>query len=134
MKNSILQTARVFQRVLPILTGVLLLVNLIEPLLLQQYYTWFSGSAILDPLIGALAGSVSFGIPITSYIVGGELLQKGVALGAVTAFIMAWTTVGVVMVPLEATFFGLRFTLIRNIINFFMAILMAVVMVSILNV
>ncbi len=129
MKKSIQQTARVFSTVIPILVGVLLLVNLIETLLRNQYQKWFSGNILLDPLIGAFAGSISFGIPVTSYIVGGELLEKGVTLGAVTAFIMAWTTVGLVMMPLESSFFGKRFTLLRNGVNFIFAIIIAIAVV-----
>ena len=40
----------------------------------------------MDPLIGALAGSISFGVPVTSYIIGGELLEEGVSLMFVLHF------------------------------------------------
>lgn len=126
MKKALLQTVGVFKIALPILTGVLLLINLLDPLLQSRYAQWFTGNYLLDPLIGALAGSISFGIPITSYIAGGELLAKGVSLLAVTAFIMAWTTVGLVMLPLEASFLGKKFALARNGLNFVFAILIAV--------
>jgi uncharacterized membrane protein YraQ (UPF0718 family) len=116
----------VFKTALPILLGVLLLINLLDPLLQSRYRQWFTGDYLADTLIGALAGSISFGIPITSYIVGGELLAKGVSLLAVTAFIMTWTTVGLVMLPLEASFLGRKFALVRNALNFFFAILIAV--------
>jgi uncharacterized membrane protein YraQ (UPF0718 family) len=126
MKKAFLQTLGVFKIALPILTGVLLLINLLDPILQSRYQQWFTGNYLLDPLIGALAGSISFGIPITSYIAGGELLAKGVSLLAVTAFIMAWTTVGIVMLPLEASFLGKKFALARNGLNFVFAILIAV--------
>ena len=126
MKNAFLQTLGVFKIALPILTGVLLLINLLDPILQTRYAQWFTGNYLLDPLIGALAGSISFGIPITSYIAGGELLAKGVSLLAVTAFIMAWSTVGIVMLPLEASFLGRRFALARNGLNFVFALLIAV--------
>jgi hypothetical protein len=126
MKKALLQTVGVFIIALPILTGVLLLINLLDPLLQSRYAQWFTGNYLLDPLVGALAGSISFGIPITSYIAGGELLAKGVSLLAVTAFIMAWTTVGLVMLPLEASFLGKKFALARNGLNFLFALLIAV--------
>ncbi|MDH3359437.1 MAG: permease [Desulfobulbaceae bacterium] len=119
------KTLTLFKTVLPILVGMLLLINLLNPLLESRYSQWFTGHYLHDTLIGAVAGSISFGIPITSYIVGGELLAKGVSLLAVTAFILAWTTVGVAMLPLEAAFLGKKFALIRNILNFFFAILLA---------
>ena len=119
------KTITLFKTVLPILVGMLLLVNLVNPLLESRYSQWFTGHYLHDTLIGALAGSISFGIPITSYIVGGELLGKGVSLLAVTAFILAWTTVGVAMLPLEAAFLGKRFALFRNLLNFLFSILLA---------
>jgi hypothetical protein len=126
VRKSFFQTVTVFKTALPILLGVLLLINLLDPLLRSRYRQWFTGDYLADTLIGALAGSISFGIPITSYIAGGELLAKGVSLLAVTAFIMTWTTVGLVMLPLEASFLGRKFALVRNALNFFFAILIAV--------
>ncbi len=128
------KTVALFQAVLPILVGMLLVINLLDPLLAGRYRTLFTGHYLHDTLIGAGAGSVSFGIPITSYIVGGELLGKGVSLLAVTAFILAWTTVGVAMLPLEAAFLGKRFALFRNVLNFFFAIFLAGLTVATLGV
>ena len=126
MRKAFFQTIGVFRIALPILTGVLLLINLLDPILQSRYSQWFTGDYLGDTLIGALAGSLSFGIPITSYIAGGELLTKGVSLLAVTAFIMSWSTVGLVMLPLEASFLGKKFALIRNAVNFCFAVLVAV--------
>jgi len=128
------KTLALFRTVLPILAGMLLLLNLLNPLLASRYAEWFTGHYLHDTLIGAVAGSISFGIPITSYIVGGELLGKGVSLLAVTAFLLAWTTVGVAMLPLEAAFLGKRFALIRNALNFFFAIALAALTVATLGV
>lgn len=126
MRKAFFQTIGVFKTALPILVSVLLLINLLDPILQSRYSQWFTGDYLGDTLIGAVAGSLSFGIPITSYIAGGELLVKGVSLLAVTAFIMSWSTVGLVMMPLEASFLGRKFTLIRNAVNFCFAILIAV--------
>lgn len=115
------------------IVGIFLLVNLINLVLEGQYSKVFTNNWLLDPLLGAGIGSISFGMPLTSYVVGGELLKQGVSLIAVTAFILAWTTVGVLMLPLEAKFLGKRFAITRNIINFFFAIIIAVLTVAILN-
>lgn len=133
MKQAFLQTAKVFKTVLPMLCGILLLVSLFNQLFKDNYQQWFSGNFILDPLIGAIAGSISFGIPITSYIAGGELLHAGVSLLAVTAFIMSWTTVGLIMIPLEASSLGKRFAIVRNLINFIFSLLVAIATVTTLK-
>lgn len=118
---------------MPMLTGVLLLVSLLHQFFKNNYQHWFSGNLILDPFIGAIAGSISFGMPVTSYVAGGELLHAGVSLLAVTAFIMSWTTVGLIMIPLEASALGIRFAIIRNILNFIFALIVAISTVSTLK-
>jgi len=118
---------------LPIMFSVLLLVNLVLPLGKDYYLKLFSGNLLTDPLMGAAAGSLSFGIPITSYIIGGELLLAGISLVAITAFIMTWTTVGVVMLPLEGKYLGKKFAIIRNGVNFVFSIVIAILTVATLN-
>jgi len=133
MKQAFFKTTQLFKTVLPMLTGVLLLVSLLHQFFKNNYQNWFSGNLILDPFIGAIAGSISFGMPITSYVVGGELLYAGVSLLAVTAFIMSWTTVGLIMIPLEASVLGIRFAITRNILNFIFALIVAISTVSTLK-
>ena len=113
--------------------GILLLINLLSPFLKNYYATIFTGNYFLDPLIGALVGSISFGIPITSFIISGELLKEGVSLLAVSAFILTWSTVGVAMLPLEISFLGKRFAIYRNLINFLFGIIIAILTILTLN-
>ena len=133
MNSALRKTIVNLKTALPIIGGVFLLVNLINPLFEGLYDKIFTGNLVIDPLVGAVAGSISFGIPLTSYVVGGELLGKGVSLVAITAFIVTWSTVGVAMLPLEAKYLGRRFAVWRNAVNFFMAIAIAVITVYTLN-
>ena len=132
--KAVFKTVQSFKTSLPIMIGILLLINLINLFARDYYSKLFTGNLILDPLIGALAGSFSFGIPITSYIVGGELLKEGISLIAITAFIMSWTTVGTIMMPLEATFLGKRFAFARNGLNFIFAIIISIITVLTLKI
>lgn len=132
-KNILIKSARTFKTSLPIMIGILLLINLVNLSVKNYYSSIFTGNLLLDPFIGALAGSFSFGAPITSYIIGGELLKEGVSLIAIIAFIMSWTTVGIVMLPLEAKFLGKRFAFSRNFINFIFAIVIAILTVLTLS-
>ncbi|MCP4127055.1 MAG: hypothetical protein GY753_08345, partial [Gammaproteobacteria bacterium] len=84
---------------------------------------WFGGNDPLDALIGATAGSVSAGHPITSYLLGGELLTKGVSLVAVTALLISWVTVSSIQLPAEALMLGWRFAIFRNLLCFVFSIL-----------
>lgn len=129
MKTAFAKTIQNVKISLPIIIGVLMLVNIINPLL-QNYYTKiFTGNYIIDPLVGSILGSISFGIPIVSYVTGGELLKEGVSLLAVTAFIFSWSTVYIVMLPLEISSLGRKFAILRNSLNFITAIIIAILTV-----
>ncbi len=134
MNSSLQKTLKNIKTSIPIIIGVLLLVNLANPLFGNIYNKIFTGNYFLDPLIGAISGSISFGIPLTSYIAGGELIKGGVSLLAVTAFILAWTTVGIAMLPLEISFLGKKFALWRNFINFIFAIIIAIMTIATLKI
>ena len=98
------------------------------------YRNVFTGNIILDPILGSIFGSIAAGNPVTSYVIGGELLEQGVSLLAVTGFIIAWVTVGIVQLPAEAYLLGTRFAVFRNLISFVFSILIAILMVLTLKV
>lgn len=119
---------------LPILTGILLLIGLINAVIPGELLTKvFTGRKWLDPIIGALIGGVAAGNPLTSYIIGGELLKNGISLIAVLAFILSWVTVGTVQLPAESLMLGKGFALARNGISFVMAIAIALLTVGTLE-
>jgi uncharacterized membrane protein YraQ (UPF0718 family) len=116
----------------PILLGVLLLIGLITTLVPKAFFSRvFTGNRVLDPLIGAVFGSAAAGSPLTSYVIGGELLNNGISLVAVLAFIVSWVTVGAVQLPAESMMLGKSFALLRNGISLIMAVVIAVLTVLI---
>jgi len=134
MKNAFVKTLNNFKQTLPIILGVLLLVSLAIAVVPKTFYAGvFSGNKFIDPVLGALLGSVLAGNPITSYILGGEFLKQGVSLLAVTAFILAWVTVGLMQLPAESLMLGKKFAIIRNISSFVTAILVAILTVITLS-
>jgi len=117
---------------IPILLGVLLLIGLINTLVPKAFFSRvFTGNRVLDPLIGAVFGSVAAGSPLTSYVIGGELLNNGISLAAVLAFIVSWVTVGAVQLPAESMMLGKSFALLRNGICLIMSVAIAVLTVLI---
>ncbi|MBT6753835.1 hypothetical protein HOB25_02490 [bacterium] len=134
MKKALQKTIQTIKMAFPMILGVLLLISLMNVAFQGEYSKIFTGNYFLDPFIGAILGSFSFGIPITSYVAGGELLKEGVSLLAVTAFILAWTTVGVAMLPIEIRAFGKKFAVLRNLLNFISAIIIAVLTIATLKI
>ena len=134
LKQAFLKTIRSFKRSLPILLGILMLLSLASATIPKRLYsTIFTGNQIVDPLIGASMGSIAGGNPLTSYIIGGELRVQGISMLAITAFIVAWVTVGLIQLPAEALMLGKRFALVRNGISFVTAVIIAVLTVLILG-
>ena len=134
LKEAFIKTLNGFKQVLPIILGVVMLVSLSLAAVPKSFYTTvFSGNKVIDPFFGAVFGSIAAGNPITSYIIGGELLNQGVSLIAVTAFILAWVTVGLIQLPAESLMLGKRFAITRNIVSFIMALIVAVLTISTLS-
>lgn len=119
-----------FVSTLPMLVGVILLVGLVRTFMSKQMIQFvFTGKSLQDTLIGAVIGSIAAGNPVTSYIIGGELLKEGISLFAVTAFIVTWVTVGIAQFPAEAGILGKRFAVARNVLSFVIAVLVSLVTV-----
>lgn len=131
-KQAVFKSAKALWQALPILAGIMLLVSLANTLIPKHAYTYlFFKNSLLDSFIGSAVGSVLAGSPITSYIIGGELLAQGISMTAVTAFIVAWVTVGIVQLPSEAMLLGKKFAITRNICAFVFSIIVAIITTAI---
>ena len=111
---------------LPVMLGTLLLTSLLLPFIPRLFTLGLFGRhSSIDALTGAGIGSIAAGQPVVSYLLGGELGNSGVALVGVTALIVAWVTVGISHLPVEAVALGRGFALYRNLLSFFSALLIA---------
>jgi predicted Fe-Mo cluster-binding NifX family protein len=127
-------SARQMANLLPIFIGIILCIGLFTAFISEEFLSSiFSGNPTVDTLLGAGLGSIFTGNPINSYIIGGELLKYGVSLMAVTAFIVAWVTVGIVQMPAEIAALGKDFALLRNAVSFVMSLAIAILTVTFLN-
>ena len=124
--GSMQKSANTVWRLLPVLLAVLLLASLIVPLIPVLIHHGILGQGVwIDTLGAAAVGSLASGQPIVGYLLAGEMQKAGVGLIAVTAFIAAWVTVGVVSLPAEAMVLGTRFALVRNAVSFVLSLLLA---------
>lgn len=126
LKQAFLSALNSLYAILPMLFAIIGLVGLFQAAVTpQMLHSLFSGSPLQDTVIGTLIGAVSIGQPFLSYIIGGELLNEGISLYAVSAFILAWVSIGFIQLPMEWAIFGRRFTLVRNLLSFIFALLIA---------
>lgn len=115
----------------PMLFGVIGLVGIMQTYITPSMMASVFGNGVfIDTLIGTFAGAISSGNPTISYLIGGELLEEGTSLYAITAFILSWVTLGIVQLPAEAEILGFRFTLYRNILSFIATIIIAIATVA----
>ena len=128
--NATQKTLKALQTIFPALLSVLLLVSLATVALPDSFYSNAFPGGAFDLAAGSLLGSVAAGNPSTSYVLAGELVDKGVGLAAVTAFLVAWVTVGVIQFPAETMLLGKRFALTRNLVALASSIAVAVLTVA----
>lgn len=133
LKQAVFKAGKGLYKALPLLLGTILLVSLFSLIPKSFYASIFQKNAFLDSIIGTIVGSVSAGNPLSSYVLGGELLNQGIGLIAVTAFLVAWITVGIVQLPAEAMMLGKKFAISRNILSFIFAIIIGIVTFLILK-
>jgi len=125
--SSFYKALRSFGTAFPVLLGVVLLLGLFRSFVPSRILSAvFTGDLLRDTVIGSLIGSISGGNAVTSYIIGGELAKQNVSLIAITAFIVAWVTVGIIQFPAEAGILGKRFACVRNVLAFFLSILVSI--------
>jgi len=116
-----------FTSMMPMILSIVGLMGLFQAMVSKELLaSLFTGDPVKDTLIGTVAGGIAVGQALVSYILGGELLEQGISIYAVTAFILAWVTLGIVQLPLEAEVLGLRFTIYRNILAFISTIFVSI--------
>lgn len=125
-KQVFFSTFKSLYSMMPMLLAVIGLVGLFQVIVTPEMLnSVFSGAPVQDSIIGTLMGGISIGQPFFSYIIGDQLLSQGISLYAVTAFILAWVTIGLLQFPLEWSIFGGRFTITRNLLSFIFALVIA---------
>ncbi len=127
-RSALNKTTKSFGSFLPIILSTILIIGLFLELFDKNTYAKiFTGNDIFDSIIGAIFGSIAAGSPVVSYVIGGELLGEGISLIAIVAFILTWVTVGIVQLPAEIDQLGPKFSLLRNIISFLSAVVIAII-------
>lgn len=73
-----------------------------------------------------LLGSIAFMPGFVVYPLGGILLKKGVSYTVISVFTTSLMMVGILTLPIEKKYLGLRIAIIRNIAGLFTALVTAV--------
>lgn len=80
----------------------------------------------LSALSASIFGSVAVMPGFIAFPLGGLLVKKGVSYTVIAAFTSTLMLVGVLSYPLEKKFLGTRITITRNIISYFVTLVIAI--------
>jgi uncharacterized membrane protein YraQ (UPF0718 family) len=129
-------------------TGTMMFINLLPPLLSilmlvaialtllgpQTIRAWLGeNSGPLAYLVAALTGAIALIPGFVAYPMAGMLVNNGVAYPVIAVFMTTLMMVGIVTLPLEKRFFGLKLALARNALNFVGALLIGLGMSLVWN-
>lgn len=107
---------------LPLVAVVL---YLIPERVITEYLS--DGNRYLSTLLASLFGSITILPGFIAFPLSGILKDKGVTYMVISAFTTTLMMVGVLTFPVERVYFGVRVALIRNVISFFIAIIVALI-------
>lgn len=82
-------------------------------------------STIISSIYGALIGTITIMPAFIAFPLSKSLYVSGAHLVAIASFLTTLTMVGLATVPIEVRHFGKKFTFLRNIISFAMALIIA---------
>jgi uncharacterized membrane protein YraQ (UPF0718 family) len=122
--SAVRQTINNIKMTVPIIIGIIFFIGLILQLVPASFYSVLGNeNNFIGVLAAAIIGGVVAGNPSTSYVLGGEFLSKGISFSVVSAFLVAWVTIGFIQLPAEGAMLGKRFALVRNALAFISAVL-----------
>lgn len=122
-----------FFKILPTLLSVIIIISIILHFvsneLLIQYLGESAGwgayfSAAILGTVSPLPGSVV-------YPLAGILVSSGVSYAVIAVFITNIVMVKALIIPIEAKYFGIKVTLVRNVLNFLGALIVGFTMIFI---
>ncbi len=108
---------------------VLLLVGFILALIPQQSIEELLGKGdLLSTISAALIGTVTIIPAFVAFPLVGSILDGGASIVVAVSFLTTLTMVGIATFPIEVSEFGIKFAVVRNVLSFIFAIIVALVM------
>jgi len=121
--------SRKFIKILPAFLIMLIFVSLTLFVFPSEELVNFLGrnNKLHGVLFALFLGSITIVPGFIAFPICGILLRKGVSYMVLSAFTTTLMMVGIITYPIEKEYFGRKITIIRNIISFFIAIIVAII-------
>jgi uncharacterized membrane protein YraQ (UPF0718 family) len=119
-----------FRKIVPAFLTMLILISIVLYVFPQDLIIKYLGigNKYVSMLIASLIGSITLMPGFIAFPLAGILRQQGVPYMVLSAFTTTLMLVGIVTFPVEKEFFGVKVTIVRNVIYFFIAVIVAVIM------
>lgn len=120
---------RKFVNILPAFLAMLILVSIVLFVFPNKALVNYLGndSQFRGVLFASFFGSITLVPGFIAFPLCGILLRQGVSYMVLSAFTTTLMMVGVITYPIEKEYFGKKVAIIRNVISFFIAIIVAVI-------
>lgn len=117
-----------FITIAPAFLTMLILVSIALFLVPDKVISRYLGTenAFLGVLLASFFGSITLMPGFIAFPLCGILLKKGVLYMVLSAFTSTLMMVGVLTYPIEKAYLGMKVTVMRNMIGFFIALVVAV--------
>jgi len=118
-----------FTNILPAFLIMLVLVSIVLFFVSDETISNYLGteSKFVGVALASFFGSITLMPGFIAFPLAGILLQKGVAYTVLAAFTTTLMMVGLLTAPVEKEYLGIKLTIVRNIMSFFIALIVAVV-------
>ena len=128
-KMSLKKAWKSFENILPQMLAMITTIGIVVAILSPEAISRIIGgsSGWLGVLIAAIIGSITLIPAFVAFPLAGILLENGAGYMQLSAFVSTLTMVGTLTFPLEIKFFGKKFTILRNLLAFGFAFLVAFV-------
>lgn len=130
-KKKTLQGLRVsiksFIAIAPYIVIIILGIGLLQGFLSEEALSEFlkENSGIRGMFIAGFLGAVLFIPAIIAFPLAASLIDSGASIIVAAAFITTLTMVGIITLPLEIKELGKKFAILRNLLSFIIAIIIA---------
>ncbi len=117
-----------FVKILPAFLAMLILVSIVLFFVPDKVISNYLGSnnKFLGMIFASFFGSIVIMPGFIAFPLCGILLKKGALYMVLSVFTTTLMMVGILSYPIEKEYFGIKVTIIRNIISFFIALVVAI--------
>lgn len=118
-----------FENILPQLLAILILIGIMLAILSPETISKLVGkeSGWLGMLMAGIVGSVTLIPGFVAFPLAAALLKSGAGFTQIAVFISTLMMVGIVTIPVESKYFGMKATILRNSMAFVFSFIVAVV-------